>query len=164
VSATAREILEARARALAATQEAAPLAVASLTLFRLGGQLYAVRASDVDGAGQLRELSPVPGAPAWLLGATLYRGSIVSLVDLLALWGVPAAGVRDLPSFVVLAQGARRLGLLVDQLLGNLDVEGALLPYEGPEHAGLVELARHGGEPVPVLTAASLLADPRLNP
>jgi len=159
-----RQILEARARALGQRGETAPAAVASLTVFKLRGQLYAARAEEVEGAGQLRDLSPVPGAPGWLLGATLFRGSVLSLIDLPALWNVQAQGIRDLPSFVVLADRGRRLGVLVDQLLGNLELEGALGAYEGPPRVGLAELARRDGEPLPVLSARALLADPRLNP
>jgi chemotaxis signal transduction protein len=159
-----RELLEARARALADRIDQAPVAVASLTLFRLRGQLYGLRAEDVDGAGQLRDLSPVPGAPPWLLGATLHRGEVLSLLDLPAFWALPEQGIRDLPSFVVLAGGGRRLGLLVEQLLGNHELEGTLLPYEGPARPGLVELGRRGSEAVPIIGAAALLSDPRLNP
>jgi purine-binding chemotaxis protein CheW len=162
VSRTAREILEARAEALATVEPEAPGVLEALTLFRLLGQLCAVRSGEVDSAGQLRELSPVPGGPAWLVGATLHRGAVLSLVDLAALWELPAPGVRDLPSFVVVTHGGRRLGVLVDQLLGNLELEGALIPYRGPARAGLHEVACRGAEPIWVISTAALLSDDRL--
>ena len=162
MTSSAREILEARSRALAERPEAAPVVTTALTLFRVHGELYGVRAEEVDAASQLRDLSPVPGAPAYLLGATLHRGQVLSLVDLAALWDLPRAGVRDLPAFVVLAQGGRRLGVLAEQLVGTVDLDGGLQAYVGPARAGVISLGRRRGEPVPVIGAEALLSDPRL--
>jgi len=162
VSRGAREILQERARALAAPMAAAPVDPVGLTLFRRGGQLLGVRLTQVSAGGLLRQLSPIPGGPSWLLGALHHRGEVISLLDLPALWGLPSAGVRDLPSFVVITDGARRLGLAVEELLGVHEVEGGLIPYAGEGRAGLAELARYQDRPVLVLSVPHLLSDPRL--
>lgn len=162
MSRSAKEILQERARALAAPMAQAPTDPVGLTLFRRGGQLLGIRLAEVAAGGLLRQLSPIPGGPAWLLGALHHRGQVISLLDLPTLWGLPTAGVRDLPSFVVLTDGVRRLGLAVEELLGVHEVVGGLIPYAGETRAGLQEVARYQERSVLVLSAPRLFADPRL--
>jgi purine-binding chemotaxis protein CheW len=159
---TPREVLQERARALAEEGASRQERRGALTLFRRAGQLYGLHVDEVAGAGRLREMTPVPGGPGWLIGALPFRGSVLSLIDLPKLWGTESVGVADLPTYVVLADGERRVGVLVEELLGVQEIDGAPQPYQGLARAGLSEIARKSGQPVLVLSARELMQEPRL--
>jgi chemotaxis signal transduction protein len=164
LSKEAIDILKQRAEALAHVDDARTTPIASLSLFLRGKQLYGVRLSEVEGAGRLRQLSTVPGAPGWMVGAVQHRGSILTLVDLAVFWGLEIRGVADLPTCGVVGDGNQRLGLLVEDLIGVQEVEATIQPYRGDERAGISEIAHFGAEPVLILSAARLMQDARLRP
>jgi purine-binding chemotaxis protein CheW len=137
---------------------------ASMVLFIRGGQVYGVTLEEVEGAGKLREVSPIPDAAPWMFGALQYKGEVLTLIDLLTFWGTPVFGLADLPTFVTLTNGRQRVGVMVEELLGAQEVDGAATRYEGVERVGLLNVARLRGEPVLVLSARNLLSDPRFQP
>src|SRR5262245_56719248 len=156
------QILKERALAVAHVEDQVAVATVPLSLFIRGKQVYGLRLGEVEGAGRLRQLSHVPGAPAWMVGAVQHRGSILTLVDLAPFWNVEIKGEADLPTFVVVSDGNQRLGLLVEELLGVHEVDAAIQPYRGDERAGISEVARLGDQAVLVLSAARLMQDGRL--
>ncbi len=147
------QILKRRAEVLAVTDGLTQVVVTELVVFRVGGQLAAFRASEVEGAGRVRELAPVPGGPAWLTGVVQSRGRVLSLVDLNRVWSAPRRGVADQTSYVVVASGPLRLGVLSEELLGFQEIETTLVPFEGTDRPGVIEVARLGADHVLVLTA-----------
>jgi purine-binding chemotaxis protein CheW len=156
------EILKERAEALARSDQASADAAVPLTLFHRGKQLYGVRLGEVEGAGRLKQFSPVPGAPPWMVGAVQHRGAILTLLDLPPFWGLEVKGLSDLPTFLVISDGLQKVGVLVEELLGVHEVDGEVAPYRGDERAGVSEVARFSGQPVLVLSAARLFQDGRL--
>jgi chemotaxis signal transduction protein len=161
------DVLKDRARALAQKAEVALSVGTSLTLFsrgKLAGKsiLYGVRTEEVEGAGRLRHLSAIPAAPSWMVGAVQHQGAVLTLVDLPAFWGQELEGIADLPTYLVITDGERRIGVLVEDLHGVLEVEGAPVLYKGPERSGLTSMARRAGEPVLVISGPALLQDTRL--
>ncbi|HEY8206851.1 MAG TPA: chemotaxis protein CheW [Myxococcaceae bacterium] len=156
------QILKERAVAAAHVEEQVAIATVPLSLFIRGKQVYGLRLGEVEGAGRLRQLSHVPGAPAWMVGAVQHRGSILTLVDLAPFWNVEIKGLADLPTFLVISDGSQRLGLLVEELLGVHEVDAAIQPYRGDERAGISEVAHLGNQAVLVLSAARLMQDARL--
>ncbi len=159
--ATTHGILTERARTLAQrpTDETAPRA--QFVLVRRTGLLIGLRVAEVESAGRVREITAVPGAPEWLRGATVHRGHVVSLIDLVALWG-EGRGVADLPSFVCLRLGERRLGILVEELLGFDETDAKLELWQGNERAGVASVTQRGRERVYVISAERLFASPEL--
>jgi purine-binding chemotaxis protein CheW len=164
------EILKARARMLAQKSEPAATSGVSLTLFTRAKQTYGVRPEEVESAGRLRHLSAIPASPSWMVGAVQHQGAVLTLIDLPAFWGQDMEGIADLPTYVVLTDGERRIGLLVEELQGVLDVESAPVMYRGPERSGLQAVAKRvprGLEVAPmvlVVSASALLQDSRLRP
>lgn len=156
------QILKERAEVVAHVEEQVAIATVPLSLFVRGKQIYGLRLGEVEGAGRLRQLSHVPGAPPWMVGAVQHRGSILTLVDLASFWGVELKGLADLPTFVVVSDGAQRLGILVEELLGVHEVDAAIQPYRGDERAGISEVAHLGEQAVLVISAPRLMQDGRL--
>jgi purine-binding chemotaxis protein CheW len=155
------EVLKARAASLAKKPDEA-LERLPLTVFIRGGQQYGLALHEVESAGRLKQLSLVPGAPPWMHGAIQHRGRVISLVDVAKLWNQSLAGVSDLPTYVVISSGGARMGVLVESLLGVHEMDGAPVVYQGAERVGVTHVARKGGIPVLLLSAARLLEDPRL--
>ncbi len=82
---------------------------------RLGDEHYALGLEHVHEVLELGELTPVPGSAATLLGLHNLRGEILASVDLRAVLGI--AGDSDPRHLVVVADGAQRAGLAVDELI-----------------------------------------------
>jgi purine-binding chemotaxis protein CheW len=164
MSTNALERLKSRSQRLALKPLEEKPGQSQMTLFRRGGQLYALPIEHVEGASRVRELSPIPDGLPWMVGATLYKGEVLTLVDLLSFWGALPQGIADLPSFLVLSSGGQRVGLLVEELLGMQEVDDASTRYEGVERVALTHVGRLKGEPVLVLSAKELLSDDRFQP
>ncbi|MGQ0508216.1 MAG: chemotaxis protein CheW [Myxococcaceae bacterium] len=158
------DILQERAQQLAERPAPEQQGKVALTMFLRGGQVYGVRTLEVEGAGRLRDLSPAPGAPAWMLGAIQHRGRVLSLVDLPLFWNMETSGVADLPTYIVVSDGISQVGILVEELRGVQDVDAVTTTYQGVERSGLTEIARQAGNPILVLSAPALLQDSRLLP
>jgi purine-binding chemotaxis protein CheW len=156
------DVLKDRARALARPLDETADRGVSLTLFSRLRTWYGVRLEEVEGAGQLREISRVPGAPPWIAGAIYHRGEVLTLIDLPAFWGQSTRGIADMPTYLVLGHDGAHIGVLVESLAGVQEVDAPPEPYRGVERVGLAEMAQRKHQPVLVLSAARLLADPRL--
>jgi purine-binding chemotaxis protein CheW len=133
-------------------------------VFRLGDECYAFRAEQVVEVRPLPHLTPLPSAPAFVAGLLNMRGRIIPVLDLRALFGLPAP------------PGTARAIVLVSSAWGNVGV----LSTDRPEVRRLadVELTQLpagtplGLEPtyvrgvtldmIVVLDAERLLADQRL--
>lgn len=82
--------------------------------FLLDGTLYALRLDTVERAVPAAALTPLPGAPAIVLGLLDIEGRIVPVVDIRARFHLPRRemGIHDC---IIIANTARRtLGILVD--------------------------------------------------
>jgi chemotaxis signal transduction protein len=79
----------------AAPGAARPPAAPRLALFRLGGRLCGVAAAFCKQFVQLDAVTPVPLAPAYLLGVTQLRGHILPVLDVSRLPGFAAAAPRE---------------------------------------------------------------------
>lgn len=98
-------------------EERAPEAVPTIRVmtFRLGGEEYGVRVSDVDAVSPRLATTRVPFAPAHVLGLANLRGRIVPVVDPRPLLGVPRGGAEEggRPRILVLRSGTMIVGLVV---------------------------------------------------
>jgi chemotaxis signal transduction protein len=159
-------ILRLRARALAQREVEERHDIEPLATFTSGGHALGVPLACVVRASELRHLTEVPQAPAWLLGLTAVEGHLVSLLDMATFLGLPTGGVTDVRGGLVVAWGKREIGLGAEQLLGIADVSQAdLHPLPGGSGA-LQRVARgrgpHGTELLCVDVEA-LFDDPRLS-
>jgi purine-binding chemotaxis protein CheW len=126
----AARILATRARRLAqpvaATEARGQLAMAR---FQLGAEHYALELPYLREVAQLTSITPVPGAPDFVMGVTNLRGEILSVFDLRKLLGVKPTGLSDMARLLVLGRERAELGILADAVseVALLD-PGALAP------------------------------------
>jgi len=96
-----------------------------LLLFLLDETRFAIRADAVNEIVRAVAVTPLPNAPAVILGIIDLRGSIVPVFDLRRRFGMPAKDV-DLPDHFIIARSARRVAALhVDRVLDLADVDDA---------------------------------------
>jgi purine-binding chemotaxis protein CheW len=89
----------------------------------LAGQPYAVPILSVQ---EIRRYSPataIPSAPSYVLGVINLRGTVVPVFDLRLRFGVSAGNVDRLTVIIVVAVGARHVGLVVDDVSKVLTIE-----------------------------------------
>ena len=142
------EILDARTRGLAArgtAPEARP--TRGLLLCRAGREAVALPLEGVAEVFPFRPCTPVPGAPAALVGLTGRGGLLVSVVELAtALGAPPAEGAAG--HVVVLRRDGPRIGLKVDRVLAVADavVEPAAEGLGRRAVAGYARAAAQGSD------------------
>jgi purine-binding chemotaxis protein CheW len=101
---------------------------AAMVCFALGEGSYAVRAEYAKEIVQVPHLTPIPCAPAHVVGAVNIRGAIIVVVSVAELLGFRARGVGPPdPRIVVTEVLGTIVGLLVDRVVGIYEVEGSVV-------------------------------------
>src|SRR5438045_1901119 len=127
--ADAAQILRARARALAqplATPAAATPRIDVLE-FRLAHERYALESAAVTAVWPLKDLTPLPCVPPFVLGVVNVRGRILPVLDLKKFFDLPEQGVTDLHRIILVEGNGLELGLLADAVDGVRAIELASL-------------------------------------
>lgn len=115
---------------------------------------------------RLVEIQPLPGAPAHVAGAFVYRGTSAIVVDLAVLLGIRRE--PELDAHLVVCSGVRTVALLVDRVRDIVDTPALVEGDAAGEHrspwdttglmGGLCRLPEGGL--LPLLRTAGLLATP----
>ncbi len=88
----------------------------SFLAFCHGPQRYGIAVSDIIEVQPLSDYTPVPGAPRFIPSVIHWRGAIISLVDLVKLFGIAESGLIDERVCVVVEAAGRRIGILVGEV------------------------------------------------
>lgn len=94
-------------------------------VFKIAGADYAVAAADVLQMESFTGATRVPGTPPYVAGLVQIRGRVVPVVDVRARFGLPAAAASIDTRVVVVQQGARTVGLMVDSAREILPIDPA---------------------------------------
>ncbi len=124
-------ILRARAAALAREpeQSAAEDERIEIVEFLLADERYAIESSYVREVYPLKDLTPLPCTPPFVLGVINLRGKILSVIDLRTIFDLPDRGLSDLNKVVVLDDGTMGFGVLADTIIAARWIpRNALLP------------------------------------
>jgi len=161
-----RAILKARARVLAREPEkdAEPQESLEIIQFRLAGETYGIASAFVREVYPLKDLSPLPGAPTFVLGIINLRGQIFSVVDLRVFFNLPQKGLGDLNKVIILCNDRMEFGILADAILAThqvlLDaIQPAPLAVTGIGAEYLKGVTEEG---VIILDAAKVLDDEKM--
>ena len=133
-------------------------------LFRVAGAEYAVAAADVLHLDSFTGATRVPGAPPYVAGLVQIRGRVIPVIDLRARFGLPAGEPTMDWRVVVVAAGARAVGLLVDstrEVLKIADDELRAAPQVMAEEAGgfVKSVARAGDRLVMLIDYHKVIGD-----
>lgn len=166
VEAERKRILKDRSRLLASEDRAANHAVKSLQVveFDLAGERYGVELTSVREVCLLKELTPVPGTPSFILGIINLRGEIRTVIDLKRFFELPSKGITELNKIIMLHADGMELGVLADAILGVRSVPLTALQATLPTLTGVRGDYLRGvtHDRLVVLDAAKLLSSERI--
>lgn len=162
----ARAVMDERARALAQrpVETAPPGEVLEILSFTLGRERYAIETRFVREVARSGDVTPVPGAPAFVMGITHMRGDVLAIIDLPRLFGVAGGGITDRACTIVLGAGASELGMLADAVhaVDALPAKQVLAPPESIAGIGRASLRGVTRNALIVIDGDMLLSDARL--
>jgi purine-binding chemotaxis protein CheW len=160
------QILHARAQALARPPEQAPAAETLFELleFRLAQERYAVETRHVREVYPLKDLTPLPCTPPFMLGIVNVRGHILPVLDLKKFFELPEQGLSDLHRIIIVRGNDLEFGLLADIIVGVRAVPVEALQPSLPTLTGIRSDYLKGvtAEGLVVLDLARILADPKI--
>ena len=162
MDATTKRILRERAQALARTPvQRADEATVEVVEFRLAGERYAIETAFVREAHPLKDLTPVPCTPAFVRGIVNLRGQIVTVIDLKKFFELPEEGIHDLHEVLIVQTPEMELGILADDVTGNLSIPVSALQPGLPTLTGVRAEFLKGvtADRLVVLDVAKILAD-----
>jgi purine-binding chemotaxis protein CheW len=122
----------------------------------LGGQQFAVDVTDAREVVLLEATTPVPGAPAALVGVMNLRGNVLPVVEARPLLGLPVRAAAD--RALILADGERRAAVLIEGVLGLTALDGVQGPGEAPGALAVGELNADTGGRATLLDGRAVLA------
>ncbi|AOU98447.1 chemotaxis protein CheW [Acidihalobacter yilgarnensis] len=82
--------------------------------FFLSGEVYALDVMRVQEVLRVGEISPVPGAPEYVLGIINLRGNVVTVIDARQRLGLEFTEPDDSSRIIVLEAAGQDVGILVD--------------------------------------------------
>jgi purine-binding chemotaxis protein CheW len=166
VNAEVERILRARAQALARAPRPAPAAGTMLELleFGLATERYALESRHVQEVHPLRELTPLPCTPPFILGIVNVRGRILPVLDLKKFFDLPERGLTDLHRIILVRGHGLELGLLADVIVGVRSVAADSLQPALPTLTGIRAdyLKGISEERLVVLDLDRMLCDPKI--
>jgi len=90
--------------------------------FLLTDERYIIDATYVVEVIPLKELTPLPCSPSFILGIINVRGKILSVINLKPILNLPEKGITNLNRVILLKREDIELGILVDEILGKVSV------------------------------------------
>ena len=132
--------------------------------FGLADETHAFELAYVREVGTLIELTPLQGVPDFILGVTCVRGQILAVIDLRKVFGLPERGLNNSRQAIILQSDDMEFGVLAERIAGVRRLPLAELQPSLPTLTDVRAAYLTGITPdgTVVLSAAKLLADPRL--
>jgi len=82
--------------------------------FHLDNEVYGITVMQVMEVLRSVEITPVPGAPDYVLGIINLRGNVVTVIDTRKRFSLPSKQIDDLSRIVIIEAEGQVLGMLVD--------------------------------------------------
>jgi len=158
-----KALLKARAEALARESEESGRTrdMLEVVAFVLRQEKYGIETRYIREVCPLNELTPLPGAPSFVLGIVNVRGRVLSVIDIGKLFDLPQRGVGDLDRIIVLQHEGMEFAILGNAILGVVRVPADELQPSLPTLTGLRGEYLRGvtRDRMAILDGARLLAD-----
>jgi len=84
--------------------------------FRLSDEIYGINVMQIREVLRYTEITPVPGAPYFVLGIINLRGNVVTVIDTRKRFGLPPGGVNNQTRIMIVEVQGQVLGLMVDSV------------------------------------------------
>lgn len=157
-----RRILRKRAEMLARGQadedDDESLAVVE---FLLANERYGIEARYIREVCPLKDFTPLPGVPPFVLGLVNVRGKILSVIDIKKFFDLPDKGISELNTVIIVHDDTMEFGILADAIAGVRNIAVRTIGPPLPTLTGIREQYLRGvtAERMVVLDATRILAD-----
>jgi len=84
--------------------------------FRLGDEIYGIDVMQIREVLRHTEITPVPGAPEYVLGIINLRGNVVTVIDTRKRFGLAPGEIDDQARIVIVEVEEQVIGMLVDSV------------------------------------------------
>lgn len=91
----------------------------SVVEFILTPEKYAIEEEFVTEAVWMKDYTPIPGTPAFVMGVINLRGRIVSIINLKNLLNIKERGLADMSKVLILSNNNMEFGIVTDSIIGN---------------------------------------------
>ena len=157
-----KRILRARAELLARqTDRDAYAGTVEVVEFMLANERYGIESSYVREVYPLRDYTPLPCTPSFVLGLLNLRAQIISVIDIKKFFDMPEKGISDPNKVIIVSDGKMIFGILADVILDVRGIAVEDIQSSIPTLTGICEQFLRGvtRERTVILDAAKLLAD-----
>ncbi len=158
--------LKTRAAALAKKEKKAHEGETYLEVveFMLAHERYALELTYIREVHPLKDFTPLPGTPPFVLGIINFRGEIISIIDLKKIFELSDQGLTDLNRVIILNSGEMEFGILADTILGVNTIAAGTIQPTLPTLTGVKAEYLKGitGDRVVILDGEKLLSDPKM--
>ena len=90
--------------------------------FTLAYEMYGIESLYIKEVFPLKELTPLPSTPAFLLGITNVRGKILPVIDIKKFFNLPEKGLTDLNKLIILYSDDFEIAILADLIIGAVNI------------------------------------------
>jgi purine-binding chemotaxis protein CheW len=161
-----KEILKARAKILAREPDMTTQLESYIDVleFHLAYEKYGIESTYVREVCPLRELTPLPCTPPFVLGIVNMRGEIISVINLKRFFDLPETAITDMNKIIIVYSTEMSFGILADNVLGVYSISQNELQPSLPTLTGIRAEYLKGvtSERLIVLDIARILSDKRI--
>lgn len=155
--------LKERAQQLAREPPAnAPQDQLEILVFQLAAETYAVETRFVREVHPLRDLTPIPCTPPFVLGIINLRGELCPVIDLKRLFGLPERSLSNVTRAVIVRDESMELAIVADTIIGVRSANRTDLLQTPTAFSGIDAAFIHGITPdhIVILDLSNILAYP----
>lgn len=158
-------ILSDRAKRLAAPKERERLEEhLEIIAFQLASETYGIELRHAREVSLIKDLTPLPCTPAFVLGIINVHGRVLSVIDLKRFFDLPNHALTDLNRVIVTRKDGMEVGILADRIHGvqrvsYRDLQGAVPTLTGVHADYLKGITK---DRLIVLNTDNLLSDTKL--
>ncbi|MES9870924.1 MAG: chemotaxis protein CheW [Sedimenticola sp.] len=96
--------------------------VVQLVTFSLAEERYGINVMQVQEVLRVSEITPVPGAPDYVLGIINLRGNVVTVIDTRNHFGLSGAEMTNASRILIIESDKQVVGMLVDSVAEVVEV------------------------------------------
>ena len=132
--------------------------------FMLAHERYALELTHIREVYPLKELTPLPGTPDFVLGIINVRGQILSIIDIKRFFDLPEKGLTNLNQVIILQSDEMEFGILADEILGTRSIPASTIQTSLPTLTGIRAEYLKGvtGDRVVILDGEKILSDEKI--
>lgn len=129
--------------------------------FLLANERYGIESRYIREVYPLKDFTPLPGVPPFVLGLVNVRGRILSVIDIRKFFDLPRQGISDLNKVIIVDDEKMEFGILADAIVGVRHIALSGIGPSLPTLTGIRGEYLKGitGERMVVLDAGRILAD-----